>query len=72
MMREYVDVGKKHLKRREKIVLKRDYWKALLISLVISIASCVGTGEGGAGRSSYQFGKNDKPFSISLFWTCLS
>jgi len=54
------------LKKRAKIVLKRDYWKALLISLVIAIASGVGTG-GGAGGSNYQFGKNDKIFKDFSF-----
>jgi hypothetical protein len=43
------------LKRRAKIVLKRDYRKALLISLVIAFASGMGIGGGGAGGSSYQF-----------------
>ena len=55
------------LKQRAKIVLKRDYWKALLISLVIAIASGVGTGGGGAGGSNYHLGKNDKIFKDFSF-----
>src|SRR5665811_1203062 len=54
------------LKQRAKTVLKRDYWKALLISLVVAIASGVELGAG-AGGSNYQFDKNDKLFKDFSF-----
>jgi uncharacterized membrane protein len=54
------------LKQRAKTVLKRDYWKAILISLVVAIASGVELGAG-AGGSNYQFDNNDKLFKDFSF-----
>ena len=49
------------LKQRAKIVLKRDYWKAILMSLVLALASGVEMGAG-AGGFNYRFDGNDKLF----------
>ena len=46
------------LKQRAKNVLKRDYWKAILISLVLALASGAEVGTG-AGSFSYRFDSKD-------------
>ena len=45
------------LKERAKTTLKKDYWKAFLISLVIMFAA--GGGSGGGSGSGFRFNKND-------------
>ena len=43
---------RKELKLRAKAVLRNNYWKAFLISLVIAIAECNGSGSGGGGGNN--------------------
>ena len=51
-----------NIKQRAKALLKRDYWKAFLISLVIGAA--IGGGSGGASGSGMNYNSNssDNPF----------
>ncbi|MFA5523399.1 MAG: DUF975 family protein [Tissierellales bacterium] len=53
------------LKQRAKNVLRFNYWKALLISLVISFASgSGGSGGGGSSRSAMDFPRATEPGTI--------
>jgi len=63
------------LKERAKIALRRDYWKAFLISLVIAFAMG-GSGSGSAGGGSgFRFNKKDKlfqgGFTFDVDWSVL-
>jgi len=52
-----------NLKQRAKELLKRDYWKAFLISLVIGAAIGGGSGSaGGGGMNNFNSNTNNNPF----------
>ncbi len=53
------------LKQRAKTVLRKDYWKAFLISLVIGFAA--GGGAGGSGGSGFKFNGKDFKFKDLSF-----
>lgn len=55
------------LKQRAKDVLRKDYWKAFLISLVLSFAIGEGIGSSGGFSYNFRFNRNDKPFRFSQF-----
>ena len=63
------------LKERAKTVLRRDYWKAFLISLVIAFAMGGGGSGSAGGGSRYQLNKNDKlfqgGFTVDVDWAVL-
>ncbi len=62
---------RKELKDRAKAVLKGNYWKAFLISLVIYLAGGEGGGGGSSGRSSYNNYRNSggpMPFDLPTFF----